>query len=773
VSTAPTLIANGWYGTATTDRGTTGQADTAILTINGGMFDGGKNVVKNDDYGILVIEGGSFSNLSDVDAVILNWNDTTINGGEFTGVTKILCNGSYGANSADKGVMTINGGTFRANGEQGNLFGYGTQGGKMSDALLEITGGTFYGHVAGLGDNDGTFGVAAISGGSFSEVVPQIYCAQDFVPVTTADPVTGLYTVKPGSIQVTDGTDVFTYGAFADAIPVHGWGATYTLLTNVAEQVAITNADDTFTVLFADADFTNDLAVVSGVAATPSTEYAVVCTNIAGGAVWLLEPTVRTYDVMFMNGGAQFATTNVAYGTTEYAPTGTPTKAATAQFSYAFAGWSDTADGEALASLPAITNDATFYAAFAATTNEYTITWTMDDDSVIDTTTVAYGATPTHADPTKDPTAEFSYEFAGWSPEVVEVTGEATYKATFTATTRSYAVTFWTNEVDVGEAWFSTNAPYGTLAAAYAPTNDPTKAATTTTNFTFAGWTNAVAGGETVATADLPAVTGAASWLAVWTETPIWKVTFKNGDDTIYETNYLDGATAEYVGATPTKAATAQYAYTFAGWDPALGAVTADTVYAATFSSNAVEYAIAYDLDGGQWPAGYTPTNSYTVESAEIVLPTPVKDGYAFNGWTNALGAAATGVAAGSTGDQSFGATWVAAALDPVDPGQDMTDQEKINNPPVAVVTDPVTGDVAFTVHFRGEEGVTYQLVASESCAITEEQWKGEAASGNAVPVGQAKTTDDADQNGIIELVVPMSGDNVPDVRFFKIKATR
>ena len=772
VSTKSTLIANGWYGKAAVDRDTTGQPNTAILTINGGVFDGGLNVVKNDDYGILVIEGGTFSNLSPTDAVILNWNETTINGGEFTGVTKILCNGSYGANSADKGVMTINGGTFRANGEQGNLFGYGTKGGKMSDALLEITGGTFYGHVAGLGDNDGTFGVAAISGGSFSEVVPQIYCAQDFVPVTTADPVTGLYTVKPGSIQVTDGTDVFTYGAFADAIPVHGWGATYTLLTNVEETVAITNADDTFTVLFADADFTNDLAVVSGVAATPSTEYAVVCTNIAGGAVWLLEPTVRTYDVMFMNGGAQFATTNVAYGTTEYAPTGTPTKAATAQFSYAFAGWSDTADGEALASLPAITNDATFYAVFAATPREYTITWTMDDDSVIDTTTVAYGATPTHADPTKASTAEFSYEFAGWSPEVVEVTGEATYKATFTAKTRSYDVTFLDGTEEEGDdPFYATNVLYG--ATLYGPAADPTKAATTTTNFTFAGWTNAVAGGETVATADLPAVTGAASWLAVWTETPIWTVTFKNGDDTIYETNYLDGATAEYVGATPTKAATAQYAYTFAGWDPALGAVTADTVYAATFSSNAVEYAIAYDLDGGQWPAGYTPTNSYTVESAEIVLPTPVKDGYAFNGWTNALGAAATGVAAGSTGDQSFGATWVAAALDPVDPGQDMTDQEKIDNPPVAVVTDPVTGDVAFTVHFRGEEGVTYQLVASESCAITEEQWKGEAASGNAVPVGQAKTTDDADQNGIIELVVPMSGDNVPDVRFFKIKATR
>jgi len=405
----------------------------------------------------------------------------------------------------------------------------------------------------------------------------------------------------------------------------------------------------------------------------------------------------------------------------------------------------------------------------------FDVIWVVEGSDP-ETNKVAYGEKPVYKEggaPTKPSTAEFDYEFAGWDPEVVAVTGDATYTAKFTEILRSYAVKFWTNEVDVGEAWFSTNAPYGTLAAAYAPTNDPTKAATTTTNFTFAGWTNAVAGGETVATADLPAVTGAASWLAVWTETPIWKVTFKNGDDTIYETNYLDGATAEYVDETPTKAATAQYAYTFAGWDPALGAVTADTVYAATFSSNAVEYAIAYDLDGGQWPAGYTPTNSYTFESSAIVLPTPVKDGYAFDGWTNALGEAATGVAAGSTGDQSFGAKWTAAALDPVDPGQSMTPDEKLAKPPVAVVVDPVTGDVAFTVHFRGEEGVTYQLVASESCAITEEQWKGEADSGNAVPVGDAKTTANADQDGIIELAVPMSGSNVPDVRFFKIKATR
>ena len=194
VSTASTLIANGWYGNATTDRGTTGQANTAILTINGGTFDGGKNVVKNDDYGILTINGGTFGNLSENDAVIMNWHETTITGGTFTGATKVLVNGSYGADSADKGVMTVSGGTFTATAEGGTLFGYGLEGGHMADAVITVTGGTFSGAVQGLRDNDGTYGFAYVSGGTFDEAVPQIYCAEGFAP--TAQDENGKFTVK-------------------------------------------------------------------------------------------------------------------------------------------------------------------------------------------------------------------------------------------------------------------------------------------------------------------------------------------------------------------------------------------------------------------------------------------------------------------------------------------------------------------------------------------------------------------------------------------------
>ena len=84
--------------------------------------------------------------------------------------------------------------------------------------------------------------------------------------------------------------------------------------------------------------------------------------------------------------------------------------------------------------------DVTVTATFKKLT--YTITWKNEDGSVIDTTTVEYGNVPTHEDASKPATAEFTYTFAGWTPELTAVTGEATYKATFTAIPVFSAPTF-------------------------------------------------------------------------------------------------------------------------------------------------------------------------------------------------------------------------------------------------------------------------------------------------------------------------------------------
>lgn len=137
------LIANGYYNyTSTNER--LGHIDGVneekpTLTINGGTFDGGMNTVKNDDNGVLEINDGTFQNNYQVS--LMNWNEATINDGTFntpTGNDKTnIAVGSYGANSVDKGVLIINGGTFNAEHLLESSQGYPVY------TPVEINGGTF------------------------------------------------------------------------------------------------------------------------------------------------------------------------------------------------------------------------------------------------------------------------------------------------------------------------------------------------------------------------------------------------------------------------------------------------------------------------------------------------------------------------------------------------------------------------------------------------------------------------------------------------------
>ena len=83
----------------------------------------------------------------------------------------------------------------------------------------------------------------------------------------------------------------------------------------------------------------------------------------------------------------------------------------------------------------------------------------------------------------------------------------------------------------------------------------------------------------------------------------------------------------------------------------------ADQTVVAGFT--AISYTIGYDLAGGS-VATPNPT-AYTIESSAITLNNPTKTGYTFAGWTGTdLDAATTEVtiAAGSTGNRSYTATW-------------------------------------------------------------------------------------------------------------------
>ncbi|MBQ9041555.1 MAG: Cna B-type domain-containing protein [Eggerthellaceae bacterium] len=129
--------------------------------------------------------------------------------------------------------------------------------------------------------------------------------------------------------------------------------------------------------------------------------------------------------------GAMLKTDVVAAGEAPAAPSVPPTKAPTAQYTYAFAGWSNSLDGRVyLDEFPEVTEDVVYVATFTSTVNTYMVVWTNDDGTVLETDEdVPYGTMPEYngAEPSKD-----GYRFGLWEPDVAPVEGDVTYKAVFT-----------------------------------------------------------------------------------------------------------------------------------------------------------------------------------------------------------------------------------------------------------------------------------------------------------------------------------------------------
>ena len=89
-------------------------------------------------------------------------------------------------------------------------------------------------------------------------------------------------------------------------------------------------------------------------------------------------------------------------------------------------------------------------------------------------------------------------------------------------------------------------------------------------------------------------------------------------------------------GANPTKAADAQYTYTFKDWTPEVETVTGDATYRATYTKEANSYTLTYDLDGGEWENDTTYTYPKKYNEEVEVKADPTKEGYTFAGWTSA-----------------------------------------------------------------------------------------------------------------------------------------
>ena len=120
---------------------------------------------------------------------------------------------------------------------------------------------------------------------------------------------------------------------------------------------------------------------------------------------------------------------NYDYGTI---PTydGTPARAADAQYTYRFIGWTPEP-------VPVMGN-AEYTAVYEKELRSYTVRWLNWDGTELYRTTEKYGATPVYGGvtPTRADDGVNSYTFSGWNQTVTAVTGDTTYTAQFTVACR-------------------------------------------------------------------------------------------------------------------------------------------------------------------------------------------------------------------------------------------------------------------------------------------------------------------------------------------------
>ena len=157
------MVANGYYNG-------TGKTNTPTMIINGGTFSGGLNTVKNDDCGVMTINGGEFKNFAQ--ACVQNHNKLTITNGKFDGselqaasrTVSVIYNCGCGADN-DKGMLSISGGTFSGGKEETYVI---CDVSTVSEAYTDISGGTFTkGSATMIGKIDSA--KVAVSGGTFKD----------------------------------------------------------------------------------------------------------------------------------------------------------------------------------------------------------------------------------------------------------------------------------------------------------------------------------------------------------------------------------------------------------------------------------------------------------------------------------------------------------------------------------------------------------------------------------------------------------------------------
>lgn len=238
------------------------------------------------------------------------------------------------------------------------------------------------------------------------------------------------------------------------------------------------------TMVFAES-LTVDCGTQVQISATPATGYHFVRWNDnntdnprtvdAADITYTAYFAIDTFTIRFLgDGGTELQSERLTYGSAVSYKGTTPTKSATAQYTYSFSGWSPTINATAVA-------DVDYVAQFDETLRSYTITFKNYDGTVLYSNDFDYGTTPTYSGTTPSrPTQDgVQYTFVGWRKEgasvngINSVDGEATYIAQYSTTSLTYTITVNVQTAGTGTVTPASGTASGTYGTSVTITATP------------------------------------------------------------------------------------------------------------------------------------------------------------------------------------------------------------------------------------------------------------------------------------------------------------
>lgn len=329
------------------------------------------------------------------------------------------------------------------------------------------------------------------------------------------------------------------------------------------------------------------------------------------------EARIKRFDVTFNFGNGKSVTRRVAYGESAAAPGGNEiVKSSTQQNDYVFIGWDNTFNN--------VTQNTVVNAKYVEQVRLYDVNFWIDS-TCVRTYSVPYGSqVEAPSQPIKVLDDGFTYVFLRWDVAYNNIISNLDVHAVFDKISHEYTVNYVNWD---GTPLYSEKVSSGNKSTYAGET--PTRDSNDKFDYIFDSWSDAD---------KLNSITRNITVQAVFKEKKkTFTVEFLYGDGksfTIPQVGYgTDLTQSNLVPTDVEKQSTAQYEYTFLGWDGTYDNITANTVIRANYAEHTRSYEVKFFVDG-------VCVKSLSVLYGEAAQapsqPVKVKDDgyvYEFTGW--------------------------------------------------------------------------------------------------------------------------------------------